>query len=116
MKAFYQWCAGSVIASIVLALLVCGSMMGMVASGEAQGASSVMMTCGDRACAPMPQGCLLDCLAGTDELEVRTLLSVGVLVVFTVAAVFVSSPQFSSEFVRISAPPWRLHRLFAFRE
>lgn len=114
MKAFFQWCAGAVIASLALALLVCGSMMGISAVGMHDG--GVALACVDHACAPMPQDCLLNCLAGTDELEARTLLSVVAFVLVVVATTFVPAPQFSQEFVRISAPPWRYHRLFAFRE
>lgn len=73
--------------------------------------------CFDGACPVSPASCATECLQKLDSAQQRALASFVINVILpSIALVYVARFHFYDREDALWAPPWRSHRLFAFRE
>lgn len=116
MKLLPRWIASVLTIGVVLALSFCGAMT--VSAMTTHGGSAVdTMHCSDGMCPASPVSCATECLQKLDGAQQRALAGIVTMVLSSVFALvcFTRFDFYDREHV-LCAPPWRSHRLFAFRE
>ncbi len=119
MKFLPRWIASVLTIGVVLTLSFCGAMAATAASSMATHDVTITdaMHCSTDSCPTSPVPCVTQCLQKLDSAQQRALVEIVVIFSFPIIALVFFRQSRSPEWVQtFSAPPWRSHRLFSFRE
>ena len=119
MKLLPRWIAAVLTIGVFLTLSFCGAMAS--AASPSMVMNDVTMTdaihCSIDSCTTSAAPCVTQCLQKLDSAQQRALAGiVAVVSLPIVALIFFRQPRTFERAQVFLAPPWRSHRLFAFRE
>ena len=119
MKFLPRWIASVLTIGVLLTLSFCGAMATAASSSMVMHeiATADAIHCSTDSCSTSPVPCVTQCLQTLDSAQQRALVEiVAVVSLPIIALVFFGRPRSHERVSTFWAPPWRSHRLFAFRE
>ncbi len=119
MKFLPRWIASVLTIGVFLSLSFCGAMMSAsTTTGMAHEMSSVSsIQCVGGSCSSSEMPCAVQCLQRLDRSQQRVIAEIVASVALIAFGISFFVHDYSNERVSVfPAPPWRAHRLFAFRE
>lgn len=117
MTLLPRWIASVLAFGVFLALSFCGVMASSTIATHGDLMTAGAVHCSDDACPVSPVSCAAECLQKLDSTQQRAFAGVVAIVLLPVFALIGFHRLHVYDHDRAPwAPPWRSHRLFAFRE